>query len=445
MTSQELPPGWAWTTLGEVAVVGSGATPKTKVPEYWGTEIAWVTPDDLSRNDSKWISSGRRGLSTKGYESCSARIVPTGSIVFSSRAPIGYVAIASGPLATNQGCKTATPMSLLDSSYLYWLLKHLTPEIESRASGSTFKEISARGLAATKIPLPPIAEQQRIVAALEDRLSRLDAADASATAAFLRANALDTALRNSSVSVTPDTEDLPSGWAWQSLGDLSNGSSYGTSTKCDVAADGAPVVRIPNIKSGQLDLSEMKYAIDHDLNLSKFFLGPGDLVIVRTNGSPALIGRTAVVRERTEMAFASYLIRFQLGSNELADWVQLVLSSTPWRRQIMKAAASSAGQYNLNQKFLKSLRIPVPPQSERKEILDDFADRASDVNRIGQVAPTVQARTAVLRRSLLRMAFNGELVDQDSDDETADIALAKILDQQSDTTPRRRPRATPVK
>ena len=96
-----LPPGWIETTIGHVCEVVSGSTPKTTVPEYWNGSIPWVTPDDLSRHREKQISGGARFITDAGYQSCSTRMVPTGSVLFTSRAPIGYVAIATQPVCTN--------------------------------------------------------------------------------------------------------------------------------------------------------------------------------------------------------------------------------------------------------------------------------------------------------------------------------------------------------
>ena len=171
-----LPPGWRSAPLSESCLVVSGATPKTSEAQYWGGDVEWVTPADMSRDRSQYISGGLRRLTRAGYDSCSTRLVPSGSVVFSSRAPIGYVAITKGPLSTNQGCKTAVPLPGLDPRFLYWQLIWRTPEIASRARGTTFKEISGRAFGETELAWPPLDEQRRIVEILEDHVSRLDAA-----------------------------------------------------------------------------------------------------------------------------------------------------------------------------------------------------------------------------------------------------------------------------
>lgn len=102
----------------------SGATPKTGVTKYWGGgEIPWLTPNDMSRDRSQTLTGGERYLTELGYDSCSARLFPAGSVIVSSRAPVGYVAIAGREMCTNQGCKTAVPPDFIEPRYLYWELR----------------------------------------------------------------------------------------------------------------------------------------------------------------------------------------------------------------------------------------------------------------------------------------------------------------------------------
>lgn len=172
-----LPAGWERATIGAVSNVVGGATPRTTVAANWGDDISWITPDDLSRHDGMYIERGRRSLTREGYESCSAQLMPAGSVLFSSRAPIGYVAISSGPLCTNQGFKSFVPQTGLKSEYLYWYLRFATPDIQAMGSGTTFKEISKKVARSIPLILPPIDEQEQVVAAIEESLSRLDAAE----------------------------------------------------------------------------------------------------------------------------------------------------------------------------------------------------------------------------------------------------------------------------
>ncbi len=159
----EIPETWTWVRLKSVAEIVGGGTPKTNIPSYWDGDVAWVTPADLSGYKDMWLSHGSRYITETGLRESSAQLLPAGSVLYSSRAPIGYVAIAKNPIATNQGFKSVSPYTEEMSKYLYFCLKARTDDIAQRATGTTFKEISGSGMAETLIPVPPIEEQLRIV------------------------------------------------------------------------------------------------------------------------------------------------------------------------------------------------------------------------------------------------------------------------------------------
>jgi type I restriction enzyme S subunit len=167
-----------WTTvkLSEVAKIIGGGTPSTSESNYWNGNIPWITPKDLSSHKDMYISSGSRSITDAGLKNSSAKLVPKDTVLFTSRAPIGYVAIASQAVCTNQGFKSLVLNEGYDSRYFYYLLKHHTPEIEARATGSTFKEISGTVLGSFEISIPPEFLQKRIaeiLGALDDRITLL--------------------------------------------------------------------------------------------------------------------------------------------------------------------------------------------------------------------------------------------------------------------------------
>jgi type I restriction enzyme S subunit len=175
----DLPQGWEIVQLQDIGKIVSGGTPSTKVSEYWGDEICWISPADLSGYTYKYISKGNKSISRIGLENSSAKLMPKGSILFSSRAPIGYVAIASNSLATNQGFKSLVPHDNIFNEYVYYYLKSAKQLAEKQANGTTFKELSAKAFARLPIPLPPLPEQHRIVEKIEELFSELDSGVAS--------------------------------------------------------------------------------------------------------------------------------------------------------------------------------------------------------------------------------------------------------------------------
>lgn len=171
----EVPKNWIWVKAGNVTEVVGGGTPKTTVREYYENgNVPWITPADLSDFEGIYISRGQRNITSEGLRNSSAKLLPAKTVLLSSRAPIGYVAIAANLLSTNQGFKSFIPSDVIDSEYLYWYLKKSKKYLEGMGSGSTFKEISASKCKEIKIPLPPINEQKRISKRVGMLLNNLD-------------------------------------------------------------------------------------------------------------------------------------------------------------------------------------------------------------------------------------------------------------------------------
>ena len=148
--------------LGDFCEIVNGSTPRSKEDSYWGGDIPWVSPVTLSKLEEPWLRVPTRFITEEGYESCSTTMVKEDSILFSSRAPIGLVAIASMPVCTNQGFKTLTGFrEHATPEYMYQLMKELGDSIASRGRGATFTEISKSIMAAIEVPIPPLTEQRR--------------------------------------------------------------------------------------------------------------------------------------------------------------------------------------------------------------------------------------------------------------------------------------------
>jgi type I restriction enzyme S subunit len=163
---------WPSRRLGEVATVKCGATPKTDIVEFWNGDLIWVTPKDLGALDSIEISTTERRITKAGFDSCSVHHIPVNSVVMSSRAPIGHLAINTVPVCTNQGCKSFVPKPGLMTRYLYWALRAVMSQIQHLGDGATFDEVSKRDLEAFGLPVPPIVEQERLVKRIEALSSR---------------------------------------------------------------------------------------------------------------------------------------------------------------------------------------------------------------------------------------------------------------------------------
>jgi type I restriction enzyme S subunit len=164
--SIELPGGWQLTAIADVAEVVGGGTPSTKDPMHFGEDVPWITPKDLSTHRGRYIGRGARSLSHAGYRACSARRLPPGTVLVSSRAPVGLVAIAEQEVTTNQGCRSLVLRAEHSPQFFYYSMLASRSRMEAAAGGTTFREISGSALKTLKVAVPPPAEQARIAAVL---------------------------------------------------------------------------------------------------------------------------------------------------------------------------------------------------------------------------------------------------------------------------------------
>jgi type I restriction enzyme S subunit len=405
-----LPKGWKEAMLGDVCKVVSGSTPKTNVSEYWGGEIPWLTPNDLSKNRSKFVLGGERFITQSGFDSCSTQMVPEGAILFTSRAPIGYVAIAGVSMCTNQGFKSAIPGDEIGSEFLYWQLQNLTEDIRSRASGTTFLEISGKGFAATKVHVPPLAEQNKIVEILEEQLSRLDAALASVRAvreksARFRRSLLHAAFTGAITGHGTKEGAPPTGWKEAVLGDV-----------CKVVSGSTPKTNVSEYWGG-----EIPWLTPNDLskNRSKFVLG-GERFITQDGfdscstqmvpegavlfTSRAPIGYVAIAGAPmcTNQGFKSAIPGDEISSGFLYWQLQNLTED-------IRSRASGTTFLEISGKGFAATKIVLPSLSEQERIVEILEEQFSRLDASLAIADVIEKKASALRRSLLHAAFSGNL------------------------------------
>ena len=161
---------WITKKIGDIGKVVGGATPSTKDENNYGGSISWITPKDLASYQDRYIFHGERSITQKGLDSCSTVMLPKGSILFSSRAPIGYVAIAAKEMCTNQGFKSIIPNETINPLFLFYLLKFNASNIAAKGSGTTFPEISAKIMESIEVSFPESIEGQKQIANFLDSI-----------------------------------------------------------------------------------------------------------------------------------------------------------------------------------------------------------------------------------------------------------------------------------
>ncbi len=240
-------------------------------------------------------------------------------------------------------------------------------------------------------------------------------------------------------SNTPPFE-VPETWMWYAAGNFYEDARYGTSVKCSPEdVQGVPVLRVPNIAAGVLDLRDLKYALLSDKELVGLSLRVGDIVVCRTNGSLDLIGKAAVVPNLPKPhAFASYLIRLRLFPGLLPEYAHICLSGPVGRDQIEAKARTTAGQFNLNLEILGGLVLPVPPREEQRAIVRRVEALFKLADAIEKRVADAAARAEKLTQSVLAKAFRGELVATEAElahhdgrqYESATALIARIVAEQ---------------
>ncbi len=165
---------WKEYRLGDIAEIVGGGTPSTKIKEFWNGEIAWLTPRDLSNHICRYIERGERNITKFGLASSSSKILPKNSVLLSSRAPVGYLAIAKNEITTNQGFRSFVTNNKVHYEFLYYLLKENVEYLKSQATGSTFGEISGSTLKSLVFSFPPLSEQKTIAEVLSTLDDKID-------------------------------------------------------------------------------------------------------------------------------------------------------------------------------------------------------------------------------------------------------------------------------
>ena len=165
---------WSEKAVKYIAKIVGGGTPSTKISEYWNGDIPWITPKDLSIQQHKYICKGLRNITPDGLNKSSAKIIPSNSVILSTRAPVGYIAISRRDITTNQGCHSLIPNNDMDTEFLYYLLLNNVEYLKSQSNGSTFGELSAKVLSELRFKLPTLKEQKAIAKILSDLDSNIE-------------------------------------------------------------------------------------------------------------------------------------------------------------------------------------------------------------------------------------------------------------------------------
>ena len=356
--------------LGDICEIVSGSTPKTNVEEYWDGDIKWITPAELT-DDSYIIDDSARKLTELGVKKTGLNPFPAGTVILSSRAPIGKVAIAGCEMYCNQGFKNLICSDKINNKYLYWFLKGNTSFLNSLGRGATFKEISKAIVSDIEINVPDVTDQEKAVFNLEkiSEIIRLHKKEIEE---------LDNLIKARFVELFGDPDLNPMGWKESLLSeklDVLGGYAF-KSDEFDEES-GIPVLRIGNINAGYFRPVNMVYWHE-DESLERYVMYPGDLVMSLTGtvgkddyGNVCILGND----------YDKYYLNQRNAKLEIKEGLdKLYLSEILKFEKIKKrltGISRGVRQANIANRDILNLCIPVPPMDKQKQ----FADFVEQVDK----------------------------------------------------------------
>lgn len=360
--------GWEYKKLGEVCEVVTGTTPKTNIPEYWGKGHYWVTPAELN-DTTVYIDKTERQITDEALSKTKLRLLPVGTVLLSSRAPIGKVAIANAEMYCNQGFKNCICSEAIYNKYLFYFLRLKKDYLNSLGRGATFKEISKSIVESIKIPLPPKSTQLAIVSEL-DKINELIRLKKEQLKDF------DNLAQSLFYEMFGDPVENEKGWEAKKLGDVCTDIKYGTSKPA--SENGRyTYLRMCNLTTdGFLDLSNTKQIDIPDDEIEKCIVRYGDILFNRTN-SIELVGKTCLFDKKEPMVIAGYIIRVRLNDTLLPVVLSRMFNLASIKKLLRSMAKGAVNQANINSKELASIRIPLPPLSLQRL----FAQRIEQIER----------------------------------------------------------------
>ena len=350
---------WRTVKLGDVCSINNGGTPKSKVREYWDGGVQWLTPKDMGKLSSRYVSMTGRQISQEGLDNSSAKIIPEESVVLSCRAPIGHVAINQVPMSFNQGCKGLVPTDKILVEYLYYFLISSKQLLNDLGTGTTFKEISAKTLHQVDVPLPPIAEQQRIVAKLDASFAEIDEVVEKALAKEKEIEKFKNSFLTSMLN-NNNWEEIKLNQICTKITDGSHNPPKG------VPLSDFLMLSSKNIFNDAINFEKPRFLKEEDFikENKRTDIQEGDILLTIVG----TIGRCAVVNDYSK------LFTLQRSVAVLKPIHDLILSrflmyTLQNMLQILHQGARGVAQKGVYLKSLKELTLRVPPLSEQHNII----------------------------------------------------------------------------
>jgi type I restriction enzyme S subunit len=403
---------WKTVALGDVCSIVNGGTPKSEVSEYWDGDLNWITPKEMGKLLSKEISSTERKITLQGMKNSSAKLLPINSVILSSRAPIGHLAINKSLMATNQGCKGLVPSEALSYEYLYYFLSHSKKLLNDMGSGATFKELSGSKLATVEIPLPTLEVQKNIVAKLDVIFAEIDKAKAASEANVKNAESLFQSYLTEIFERGGEgwfnlrlQELLDKGWIISHL-DGNHGGDY--PRKEEFISSGVPYISANCLDGDILDLSKSKFLSKERASKLRKGLAKTDDVLFAHN---ATVGPVAILKTTEEVTILGTSLTYYRCNKKFIEpeYLANYMRSAKFKNQYLTIMRQSTRNQIPITKQREFFHV-IPPVEEQKLLLKKFNVFLSMKTVYESKALKKINELTLLKQSILQKAFTGELV-----------------------------------
>lgn len=382
---------WKKVKLSELGTIVGGGTPSTKKEEYYGGDIPWITPKDLANFGERYIEYGNRNITLEGLENSSAKILPAGSILFSSRAPIGYIAIAANNVSTNQGFKSIIPNSDVDSLFLYYLLKFNKDKIENMGSGTTFKEVSASIMKSIEVFIPTeIVEQRKISAilgAIDDKIEnnkKINHHLEEILQANLEKQLESISIKSKIIDLNLTVSDHVANGSFKSLKD---------NVKLVEKTDYALFLRNIDLKN-HLN-GERRYVTESSYEFLKKSRLYGHEVIISNVADVGSVHR--VPKMNMPMVAGNNVVFLQSENSLLTDYLYVYFNSRLGQHDIMSITSGSA-QQKFNKTDFRNLEIPILSDDIIKKKISSILHYIDNIHE--EIACLMKIRATLLPKLL---------------------------------------------
>jgi type I restriction enzyme, S subunit len=396
---------WPIKKLGEVLdkIVGGG-TPSKSNSEYWGGNIPWASVKDIKEGVAI-LDRTQDYITETGLKNSAANLIPTGTIIISTRMGLGRVVKSMINVAINQDLKALFPKKELDSDYLFFFLKSRAKELIEKGAGATVSGIRLDQLRGIEIPLPQLEIQKKIVKKIEELFAKIDKTQILREASVQDANNL----------ISTSLEQIihkASGWKEYTIGELTDNLQAGFACgKQNEVNEGVIHLRTHNINlNGELNLDKVVIIPNSLVSKSAYGLKQGDILFNNTN-STELVGKTIIIRKDLPYAFSNHLNRIRVNTSiVLPEWILYIFQKF-WRDKYFESICTRwIGQSGINQGKLVTIKVPVPSLAEQKKIVKQLDRLTQKVRELHSLQIKTVADLEMLKKSIIHKAFQGELI-----------------------------------